>query len=175
LEPKYEALLKDAEGVAFELRGSSVKAMTEEDFIAASGNVQHSGKASPAAQKWADLMTEKYPALAVADPVFGQLQNCMELAVVGALIVKERLPEKAGHSMPTLLESPEVKTETFNAPKQVASTASVLKKGRHWVISASGGVAIQSWAIADQVKPSDAVAPIRAKAAAGENAGWYWN
>jgi hypothetical protein len=175
LEPKYEALLKDAEGVAFELRGSSVKAMTEEDFIAASGNVQHSGKASPAAQKWADLMTEKYPALAVADPVFGQLQNCMELAVVGALIVKERLPEKAGHSMPTLLESPEVKTETFNAPKQVASTASVLKKGRHWVISASGGVAIQSWAIADQVKPSDAVAPIRAKAVAGENAGWYWN
>ena len=51
-------------------------------------------------------MTKKYADLAVADPIFGQLQNCMELAIVGALVVKERLPEKAGHSMPTLMESP---------------------------------------------------------------------
>ncbi len=175
LEPRYEALLRDADGLAFELRDSSVRTMTEDDFIASTGNVQHSGKSSPSAQKWADLMTGKYGELAVADPIFGQLQNCMELAVVGALIVKERLPEKAGDSMPTLMLSPEVKTEQFNAPKQVASMASVLKKGRHWVISASGGVAIHSWGIADTVKASDAVAPIREKAAAGEGAGWYWN
>jgi hypothetical protein len=175
LEPRYDSLLKDADGLAYQLRGSSVKAMTEEDYVAATGTLTHSGKASPGAQKWADLMTEKYAALAVADPIFGQLQNCMELAVVGALIVKERLPEKAGHSMPTLLESPEVKTEKFHAPKQVASASSVLKKGRHWVISTSGGVTIQSWAIADKIKTSDAVAPVRAKAAAGDKAGWYWN
>ena len=175
LEPKYEALLRDGEGMAFELRGSGVKAMTEEDFIASTGNVQHSGKAGPAAQKWADIMTEKYPELAVADPIFGQLQNCMELAIVGALVVKERLTEKAGDSMPTLLESPAVKPDVFNAPKQVESKASVLKRGRNWVISASGGVAINSWAIADKVKPSDTVAPVRAKAVAAENTSWYWN
>ena len=163
------------DGLAFELRGSGVKAMTEEDFIASTGNIQHSGKASPAAQNWADIMTEKYPELAVADPIFGQLQNCMELAIVGALVAKERLTEKAGYSMPTLLESPAVKPDAFNAPKQVESKASVLKKGRNWVISASGGVAINSWAMADKVKPSDAVAPVRAKAVAAENAGWCWN
>ena len=50
LEPKYEALLRDADGLAFELRGSGVKAMTEEDFIATTGSVQHSGKAEPIAQ-----------------------------------------------------------------------------------------------------------------------------
>ena len=110
-------------------------------------------------------MTEKYPELAVADPIFGQLQNCMELAVVGALVVKERLAEKAGYSMPTLLESPAVKPEVFNAPKQVESKASVLKKGRNWVISASGGVAINSWAMADKAQRSDAVDAVRAKAA----------
>ena len=32
-------------GLAYELRGSGVKAMTEEDFLAANGNMQHSGKA----------------------------------------------------------------------------------------------------------------------------------
>ena len=175
LEPKYESLLRDDKGLAYELRGSSVKAMTEEDFIAASGDVQHSGKANPAAQKWADTMSAKYPELAVADPIFGQLQNCMDLAVVGALVVKEQLTQKANNSLPTLMESSDVKPEAFNTPKQVESKASVLKKGHNWIISASGGVAIHSWAIADKVQKSDAVAKIRDKTAAADKATWWWN
>ena len=87
----------------------------------------------------------------------------MELAVVGALVVKDRLTEKAGHSLPTLMESPAVKPTEFNAPKQVESKASGLKKGANWVISASGGVAINSWAIAEKAKTSDTVAPVRAR------------
>ena len=83
LEPQFDPLLRDADGLAWELRGSSVKALTEEDFFAATGSVTHSGKASPRAKKWADAMTREYPELAVADSIFGQLQNCMELAVVG--------------------------------------------------------------------------------------------
>ena len=175
LEPQYEALLRDADGLAFELCGSGVKAMTEEDYIAASGSVQHGGKASLSAQKWADLMTEKYPQLAVADPIFGQLQNCMDLAVIGALVVKDRLLEKAGNSLPTLMDSPELKPDLFIAPKQVDSMAKVLKKRGGWVVSVSGGVAINSWVIADKAKPSDTVAPVRAKAAPAETADWWWN
>jgi len=175
LEPKYEGLLRDADRLAFELRSSGVKAMTEEDHVAASGNIEHSGKASPTAQRWADLMTAKYAELAVADPIFGQLQNCMDLAIVGALIVKERLAEKAGYSMPTLMESPEVQPVVFNAPKQVPSMASTLKKGRNWVISVSGGVAIQSWALADTAKQSDTVSPVRAQAAPAETTNWWGN
>ena len=175
LEPKYEALLRDADGLAFELRGSGVKAMTEEDFIAASGNVQHSGKASPAAQRWADIMTEKYPELAVADPIFGQLQNCMELAVVGALGGEGAPGRRRRATACPRCWTPAVKPEVFNAPKQVESKASVLKKGHNWVISASGGVAINSWPMADKARTSDAVAPVRAKAAPAENANWWWN
>jgi hypothetical protein len=175
LEPKYDALLRDGHGLAFELRSAGVKAMTEEDFIAASGAVQHTGKAGPAAQKWATMMTEKYPQLAVADPIFGQLQNCMELAVVGALIVKERLTEKTGDSMVALFETNAVKTDSFNAPKQVESKASVLKKGKNWVISASGGVAINSWIIADNLRIDESVVALRDKATPAENANWWAN
>ena len=173
LEPRYEALFRDDQGLAFELRGASVKAMTEEDHFA-EGKIQHTGKAGPTAQRWADIMTDKYAELAVADPIFGQLQNCMELAVASALIAKERLPEKAGHSMPTLLESPAVRPETFNAPTQVESKASVLRRGRGWIISASGGVAINSWALADKVQPNDSLRPIRSTAAV-QSGKWYRN
>jgi len=174
LEPKYEALLCDAQGLAFELSGATVKALTEEDYFSTLGTVQHSGKASPAAQHWADMMTDKYSELAVADPIFGQLQNCMELAVVGALIVKGNLPQKAGYDMPTLMNSPELKADVFNAPKQVPSVASVLNRGKGHVISVSGGVAINSWAIADKLKTSEKVAPVRTKAAFAETAASWW-
>jgi hypothetical protein len=176
LEPKYEAILRNGEGTAFELRGSAVKALTEEDYVAAGGNIQHSHKSSPAAQNWANKMTENYTQLAVADPVFGQLQNCMDLAVVGALVARDRLAEKAGYKFATLFEpSQPTAAENLNAPKQVFSLASYLKKGNRWIISASGGVAINSWLIAQETTPSDSPSPVRVKAASTETAGWWWN
>ena len=78
LEPRYESVMQSPDGLAWEFDGASVKAMTEEDFLAANGDRQHTGKSSPLAQRWADNMTEHYEALALADPIFGQLRNCME-------------------------------------------------------------------------------------------------
>jgi len=175
LEPRFEALLRDPDGLAWQLQGASVKAMTEEDLATASGSIKHSGKANPVAQKWADTMTHKYAELAAADSIFGQLQNCMELAVVGALVAKERLADKAGNSLPTLLDPSVVKTAEFSTPRQVESKASVLKKGRHWVISASGGVAISSWELADMAKTSETVAAERGKATPAAGSNWWWN
>jgi hypothetical protein len=175
LEPRYDALLRDADRLAFEVHGSAVKAMTEEDHVAAGGQIQHTGRPNPTAQRWADIMTAKYAELAVADPIFGQLQNCMDLAVVAALIAKERLAEKAGYSMPALLDSPAVRPVVFAAPKQVPSMASTLKKGHTWVISVSGGVAIYSWQLADGTRQSETVNAVRTKAAPAETANWWWN
>ena len=175
LEPNYQPLLRSPDGLAWELRGASVKAMTEEEFITAAGNKQRAARPNPTAQRWADNMTEKYDELALADPIFGQLRNCMDLAVVGALIVKERLTEKAGYSMPMLLDPVDLKVVTFPAPKQIDSVASVVKKGSSWVISASGGISLNSWFVADKVAQSDAPATVRAKAAADENTNWWWN
>ncbi len=120
-------------------------------------------------------MTNQFPALAVAEPIFGELRNCMELAIVGALIVKERLTEKTGYSMPLLMNTDQLRTAEFNVPKQVASQASAVKKGSGWIISASGGVMINSWSIADKSQQSGAVAPVRAKAAPADDTKWWWN
>ncbi|MGO8689039.1 MAG: DUF1598 domain-containing protein [Thermoguttaceae bacterium] len=170
LEPKYESVLRDAEGLSWEFRGGSVQAMTEEDFLTANGAREHTGKANRLAQRWADNMTKKYNALAVAEPIFGQLQNCMELAIVGALIVKENLPAKTGNSLPALMDEKSFKTEEYRAPKEVDSKASIL--GRH--IAVSGGVSIQSWLIVDRAQKSDAPTAVRAKATPAGPA-WCWN
>ena len=138
LEPKYQGVFRDPTGLAWELRGGSVKCMTEEDFLTAANVREHTGKASPMAQKWADNMTAKYDELALAEPIFGELRNCMELAVVGALLVKEDLPGKAGYSMPMLMSFSDLTTAEYPSPKQVESKASVIRKGHNWVIQRVG-------------------------------------
>jgi hypothetical protein len=171
LEPEFAALLCDADGLAFELSGSSVKAMTEADYIAATGNVRHSGKANSQAQRWADLMTQHYAELAIADPIFGQLQNCMELAVVGAIVARNRLSEKTGGDFASLFVASSLKPDVFPAPKNTPSIASI--KGR--IVTVSGGVAINSWRFAEKAKVSENVTPIGAKAAFAENSAWWRN
>ena len=175
LEPKFDGLLRDAEGLAWELQGADVKCMTEEDFQAANGSREHTGRASPIAQRWADNMTRRYDQLAVAEPVFGELENCMELAIVAALIVRENLPQKAGCSLPTLLDGTSIKSVEFPAPAQVDSRVSMLRKGHNWIISASGGVTIHSAEIVAHARTGAAVSAAREKLAPAPPAGWYSN
>lgn len=175
LEPRYESVLRSPNGLAWELKGASVKAMTEDGFFNQDGTRQLTGKVDPMAQRWADIMTKKFDDLAVADPIFGELRNCMELAIAAGLIVREDLPRKAGYSMPTLLKPTAVEVAAFPAPKQIASQASVIKKGNNWIIFTSGGVMVNVPSILKAPKTSESLSSVRTKAESTETASWWWN
>ncbi len=175
LEPKYDPILRDPDGLAWKLRGARVVAMTEEDFLTATGATQQTGKANPVAARWAANMTEKFNELAVAEPIFGQLRNSMELAVVAALIVKENLKEKAGFSMPLLTGAEQLQPEEFFAPRQVDTHASLMRKGRNWVITASGGVMVNSWAMVANVETAGAPMEIHTEGLPADSGKWWRN
>jgi len=174
LTPQFAPLVRDADGLAWQLSGPKVKAMTEEDFVAADGSRQHTGKASPMAQKWADTMSARYDELAAADPIFAELRNCMELALLASLMAKEDLPRKAQCSFTTLLNDGELQAESYPAPKHVASQASVVHKGNNWIISASGGVRIDVQS-AFAGSPAGNTAAVRAQAAPQAPKNWWWD
>jgi hypothetical protein len=148
--------------------------MSEDDFVDAQGNRTHSGKASPQAQKWADLMTAKYDELSIKEPIFGELRNCMDLAVVAALIDKENLIAKAGLEMGALLDADQLPIEEFLTPKQIATKASFIETRDNYIISSSGGVAINSWGTADRKETTDKLAPVRTEAVASQSKTWWW-
>lgn len=173
LEPAYDSLLVDPEGLSWELRKAGVQALTEEEVMNASGQRRRTGQASPLAKKWADNMTAHYDELSTKETIFGQLRNCMDLAIVAALISRENLTEKCSWSMPLLL-NPELPVEQYNAPRQVDSQASAVQKGTTWIISASGGVQINPWQPLEKPTPSPALSSVRAKSAAPGTA-WWWN
>ena len=161
--------------MSFQLKGQGVKAMTEEEFVAEGGEVKGADKANPMAQRWANAFTEKYDELSKADPVFGDLRNIMDQSVVAALIAKEGLLDKAKCSLPLLSGQDERLTVTpWQAPKSVSTQSSFIQVGNDFVITASGGVQIESWQVADKTEASPAVAEARQK---GGYAGakWWWN
>ena len=173
LAPDYDPILRDADGLAWELRGGSVKAMAESDFIDATGVRQESRPADPASQRWADAFTKRYDELAQAAPVFGELRNCMDLAVVAALIVGHRLTERAQVELPMLMGSAGVRAAVFPAPKRVQSKATVAKKGRQWMI-ACGGVQINAWQMVADADSNETLADVRRDAAiAGQTDRWW--
>jgi hypothetical protein len=164
LAPNYEPLAKTADGLAWELRGRGVKCMTEEDYVTETGQKHHTGKASPAAAKWAQTMTDKFDDLAAHDSSFGHLRNIMDLAVIGALIEKEQLAVAAGLDAPWLMGREAV--NRYPVPTQTSSKASVVKKRGAWVISASGGVEMAPWHVADVTETVEAVGEARASLSA---------
>lgn len=174
LVPDYQPVLVDPDGLAYELRGASVKCLTDETIFAANGQAQQQGQTSPAAQKWADMMTTKYAALSQKEPIFAELQNVMDLAVIAALIHKEDLAHKAGHSFPLLLNPQQLPTDAMPTIKHTDSVASLMQKGTNWVISASGGVQIQAGKFLRETKVSTEIKQVRDQAAA-QSKSWWWN
>ncbi|HEX5104354.1 MAG TPA: DUF1598 domain-containing protein, partial [Pirellulaceae bacterium] len=121
----YEPLLKDEAGLAWQLRGPGVQTLSEDGILGRGGKaVAREAKGNSLAKKWADTMTASYDALADKLPVFAELRNCMDLAVVGALLVKEDLPGRAGCDLSLLLEDKRVAVAEYHVPKTIDSRAS---------------------------------------------------
>ncbi|HEX4149523.1 MAG TPA: DUF1598 domain-containing protein [Pirellulales bacterium] len=175
LVPDYDPLLTDGQGLVWELPGGRVKAMTEETFLGEGGARPNTGKVSSMAQRWADNMTAKYSELSAKEPIFGQLRNCMDLAVAAALIVKENLAFKTGCDLGVLLNAKQLPSEELFAPKRIDTQASFVKKGNNWVISASGGVQIQPWSVLTKSEKNDRVVSARGSGEPGDLKHWWWD
>jgi hypothetical protein len=173
----YEPVVHSEDKLAWEIRGPGVKAMTENDFVAADGTRQGAGVQDPLAKQWADLLTEKYVELSKKDAVMAELQNIMDMCVVAALIEKEDLAGLAGGTGFPLLTDPDskFKTEAWFAPQSISTKCSYLKIGRNNVITASGGVEVESWDVASRQEVDPKVGAVRKKAAASAAGGWWWN
>jgi hypothetical protein len=174
MAPHYEALLKDPDGLAWELRGGGVQTLTEDGYLDAMGTAAAVGREEPLAKRWAAAMTENYAALAMVRPVFAELRNCVDLAVVAALIDKERLAQRARCELSLLLDERQLAIGSYPVPKTVASRASLVRKGSGWILSLSGGVQVDSWRVASQAVNGEVAVDGR-QALVGRRERWWWD
>jgi hypothetical protein len=175
MAPHYEPLLKDNEGLVWQLRGGGVQTMTEDGYLNADGALANAGKADPLAKKWADSMTTHYASLARALPPFAELRNCIDLAVIAALLVKEDLPAKAGCDLSLLLDDRRIAIAEYPIPKTVASRASLVPKGATHILSLSGGVQVDSWSVLERPETSAEPADTHGAASRSRHDRWWWD
>ena len=176
LASDYEPLAKSDDGLAWEIRGQGVKAMTEDEAIQADGTSTGTGKAGKLAQKWANTMTANYDALSKKQAVFGQLRNIMDLSVVAALVEHNGLRQEANCDLAFLMQTDNsVQIHQFHPPKTIDTQCSFVKRGRDYLITASGGVSVQSWPAATRSQVSKHVKEVRAATSHKAADNWWWN
>jgi hypothetical protein len=98
--------------------------------------------------------------------VFAELVNCVDLAVVAALIRSHQLDKRAGCDLGPLLDDRVVALPRYEAATRASTIANGLKKGSNWVLSASGGVLLHPWRFAGNVRRADDLAAARTAATA---------
>lgn len=176
LEATYEPLARDPDELAWKFSGRQMVCLTESDLLARQEIKRGAGRADLIAARWCSLMTEHYNALARQQPVFAELANCVDLAVLAALMESRQLADRAGLDLSPLLDASRMRLPRYSVATQVPTVAHGIKKGTRWVLSASGGVQFQPWALIEDVTESDDITDERALALAGRpEQGFYWD
>ena len=175
LEADYDPIARDPDELAWHIGGRRMKCLTESDVNGNDGVQRGAAGKDAIASRWCESMTAQYDALAAKQPVFAELVNCVDLAVVAALIQGRQLDKRAELDLGILLDASRLSLPSYEVPENVPTVASGIKKGRNWVLSASGGVKFQPWEFAAATHEDAALGEAREVALAGRPAGgWFW-
>jgi hypothetical protein len=172
----YEPISRSEDGTTWRLNGQGVRVATEDHILRENGQVQLTGKTSPIAQEWADSMTSNYEQLSTAAPVFGQLRNVMDLSVVAALIEKEQLLHSADCQIQLLnTAASDPLLFRWNAPVSVDPQVSAIPNGREHILTASGGVQVTSWQVAQHIQVDASLASSKTHQRPSNHPTWWWD
>ncbi|MDR1053162.1 MAG: DUF1598 domain-containing protein [Planctomycetaceae bacterium] len=169
LSADYGVIYHDSQKLTWKLSDVKVNAKTEDQYIDLRSNSRvASGKTDPAAVRWCKKMDEQYNSLSRVDPVFAELRNCMSLAMVVALILREDLLNKSGCEIQTITEEPKMKTPQLPDPKFVSGKSVIAKN-----VVACGGVEINPFNAIQAAKLDNKIDRLREQLTKTSGNNWW--
>ncbi len=142
--PEYQCVRRSEDRLAIELVGQGVKLVGEDEVVGADGRRTGTGSTGGASHKFTLGFTKKYPQLAQFVPVYAQLRNLIDMAIVAAHIQKQDYYDKAGWDLPVFGDEQQFPVESYQTPTQVEpAVTSFIKHGR-LVTPVGGGVRIEA-------------------------------
>jgi len=177
----YQAIHATEEGNAFELRGQGVQVLAENERVTKDGRRIHTGKADKLTAGFARGFTSNYPRLIEKYPMYADLQNLFDLALVAALFKKRQLPELVDWRL-TCFDNPrQYRVALGEAPKSVASVINYRSfPGGQIIAGVSGGVRVDPASLVadDAIRVSNSDELVRNRVYAKppkEIDRWWWD
>jgi hypothetical protein len=139
----YRAVLATADRKAFEIRGQGVKVLSENELLTAQGKRVHTGKSDELNTQFAQSFTENFPQLAAKYPIYAELRNLCDMALVCALVREEKLAERSNWHATWFGAENGYPVQLATAPREVETVINhrVIQR-RHIVAGVSGGVSV---------------------------------
>jgi hypothetical protein len=166
---------RDADGLGWRISRPGIQVCTAVGRMDPDGRISSQIESDPTAKKWADSVTARYDQLAIVEPVFGQLRGCMDLALVTAILASSDLLTHAHLELPMLLDDRRLQLAAHRIPKNVASHASALRRGRTWVVSVSGGVELDVPRVVNAADLQVELREARVQASPKRIETWWWD
>ena len=153
----YERLLSNESQTLFEFGGPGVKVLAETEFINKDGDRIHTGKAVGPTRTFARDFTNHFTDLADAYPIYNELKNVFDLAIVANMVREYELAKKANWEMNFFVSNSDLPSQSFQTSsfKPATSVESVMNrhviKDRrdgettiHTLVGVSGGVSFDA-------------------------------
>lgn len=115
---------------AFELTGPGVKVLADSEFLNAQGKRVVAADADVAGIKFAQEFTEKFESLAATYPVYAELKNVFDLAIVASILKSQDVSGQIGWSMDHYLNEEHMPIAIRNAAQEVDSVANAKVTGK---------------------------------------------
>lgn len=184
----YDDVTTDENHETFSFAGKGVKVLSENEMIDDLGRRIHTGTSTGPTREFAQDFTQHFEQIAAEYPIYNQLKNIFDLALVTSLIRHQGLAERAnwkptffGNDGSQLTYQPELES----APREVDSVVNHRiiseRQGsstlRHTVVGVSGGIRFDALEVisADAIKFDARLSVDAAQARPGNATNWWWD
>lgn len=144
----YEGIRTTSARDAFQLDGPGVKVLSENEKLSETGERIHTGVSDALTGEFARSFTKHFDMLAAKYPIYAELKNIFDLALVAGLLVSHDLPGQADWHMTHFAAADGYRVALGPLPQQVESVINsvTINRGR-FIAGVSGGVVVDTGAL----------------------------
>ena len=141
----YKSVLTTEARNGFQLQGPGVKVLSENELLTEQGKRRHTGKSDVLNQQFSHSFTKHFDRLATTYPIYAELRNVFDLAIVTAIIRAENLPDRLEWPMAHFDDPTAYIVPLGTSPKQVDSVINHRMMDRRRIVAGvSGGVSVDT-------------------------------
>lgn len=137
--PRYDTFTRTEDGQAYQFAGQRVCLRSQQELVSDTGARSNAATTDPLLLRYAKLFTDKYPELADAVTIFGELQNLFDVSVLAALMKKDHLPDNVQWDMALFLDDEKLPIIKRTSPRQVPTLINFHRSRKGLYVALIGG------------------------------------